>query len=272
MINDPAPGYAPAWDAPPWVGAWMTTRDGGQGQGRFAGFNLGDHVGDDPEVVAWHRAQLARSVGRPLALLRQVHGHAVCARDACAVDDQPEADAQWTSQARAALAIGVADCLPVLWAHRQTPLIAASHAGWRGLAAGVLEDTLRHMAQGAGQSLPLCAAQCTVWLGPCIGPDAFEVGADVVQAFAASTPRQLLPNRWRVAHPDRADRWLVNLPALARARLHAMGVSSIHGNDGGGAWCTMGNRTRYFSHRRDGSPNGGTGRMLASVWLAPSGG
>jgi YfiH family protein len=254
-------GYAPMWDAPAWVGAWMTTREGGQGVPPYDGFNLADHVGDDPAVVAQHRAQLAAHVQRPLALLRQVHGHAVCQRGLHNLSQQPQADAQFTRERGLALAIGVADCLPVLWAHRQVPVVAASHAGWRGLAAGVLERTLAHMAQAIGQTPEACAAQCAVWLGPCIGPTAFEVGAEVVNALQPMPPAVGTP------HPARPGRWLLNLPALARQRLQRLGVAQPQGNDGSDPWCTVGNRARYFSHRRDGTAQGGTGRMLACVWL-----
>lgn len=254
-------GYAPMWDAPAWVGAWMTTREGGQGVPPYDGFNLADHVGDDPAVVAQHRAQLAAHVQRPLALLRQVHGHAVCQRGLHNLSQQPRADAQFTRERGLALAIGVADCLPVLWAHRQVPVVAASHAGWRGLAAGVLERTLAHMAQAIGQTPEACAAQCAVWLGPCIGPTAFEVGAEVVNALQPMPPAVGTP------HPARPGKLLLNLPALARQRLQRLGVAQPQGNDGSDPWCTVGNRARYFSHRRDGTAQGGTGRMLACVWL-----
>jgi len=243
------------WDAPGSVGALMSTRQGGCGAGPFASFNLGDHVGDDPATVAANRATWqALMPGAGLAWLTQVHGAVVveaaqAARAALQGERPPQADGSWTAEPGVACVVQVADCLPVLFAARNGRAVGAAHAGWRGLAAGVLERTVEAVAQAARCE----PADVACWLGPCIGPRQFEVGADVVQAFGGGERFLSRPR------PDGQARWLADLPGLARDRLQTFGLRHM----AGGTWCTVEDRSRFFSFRRDGV----TGRMAAAVWL-----
>lgn len=243
------------WGAPVSVGAVMSTRQGGCGAGPFARFNLGDHVGDDPANVAANRAiWSALMPGAHLAWLTQVHGAVVvdaaqAARAALQGERPPQADGSWTGEPGVACVVQVADCLPVLFAARNGRAVGAAHAGWRGLAAGVLERTAAAVAHAAG-----CApADLACWLGPCIGPRQFEVGADVLEAFGGGERFVSRPR------PDGPARWLADLPGLARDRLQTFGLHQV----AGGTWCTVEDRSRFFSFRRDGV----TGRMAAAVWL-----
>lgn len=254
-MNGIDPGWlVPDWPAPPNVQALCTTRDGGVSAGRYASLNLGDHVGDAPADVAANRARLGQALGgaRPV-FLQQVHGTGVASFEGAAADAPPEgtaADAATTTRAGVACTIMVADCLPVLFADAAGRRVAAAHAGWRGLAQGVLERTV-----ACFEAPP---AEIVAWLGPCIGPAAFEVGAEVKAAFEAHAPEAaacFVPG----AAPGK---WLADLPALARQRLGALGIGAVHGNDGSAAWCTVANPSRFFSHRRDGV----SGRFAALVW------
>jgi len=188
--------------------------------------------------------------------LRQVHGWGV-AQLAAGTPDDTEADACWTTEAGVACTVMVADCLPVLFAAPGTRGVGAAHAGWRGLAGGVLEATVAALCDAAG-----CApGDLHAWLGPCIGPDAFEVGADVLHAFGAAAgapgPR-FVPG---APGADGAPRWMADLPGLAHDRLAGAGLRHV----AGGHWCTVGDRSRFFSFRRDRV----TGRMAAGVWIRP---
>lgn len=243
-----------AWPAE--VGAVMTTRAGGASAGAYASMNLGAAVGDDPEAVRRNRAQLAQASGARPVWLKQVHGARVVNLDHLdPEDDVIEADASIATRAGVACVVGVADCLPVLLAAPGGRGVGAAHAGWRGLAGGVLENTVATLCEAAG-----CEPQALqAWMGACIGPQAFEVGPDVLQAFGADAdapdPARFVP---RVGADGRA-RWLANLPRLATDRLRAAGVEQISG----GGWCTVSDASRFFSFRRDRI----TGRMAAAVWL-----
>jgi YfiH family protein len=234
----------------------MTGRSGGVSLPPFDGFNLRDGLGDDAMAVQANRAQLQTIVGRPVQRLTQVHGVAVYTLEALSTLDAalPIADAVVTISSEVACEIQVADCLPVLFAHVGGRAVGAAHAGWRGLAGGVLEATLARVCALAGAP----AADIECWLGPCIGPRWFEVGADVLRAFGAS-PQVPGP----CFSPGAPDKWLADLPALARQRLAAAGVSRVNGNAGQADWCTRTHPQRYFSYRH--SPR--TGRMAALVWL-----
>lgn len=239
----------PDWAAP--AGAWCSTREGGVSAGPYASLNLGAAVGDAPSAVAENRRRFAARLegARPL-WLRQVHGiRIVRARQADLDGEPPEADAAWTDEAGIACTVQVADCLPVLLSTADGRGVAAAHAGWRGLAAGVLDATVRALCEGTGAE----PASLHAWLGPCIGPAAFEVGADVLAAFAADERHFT-----RAPRPDGSERWRADLPALARARLARLGVARL---SGGGA-CTVADASRFFSYRRDGV----TGRLAAAVW------
>ncbi|OYT99735.1 MAG: hypothetical protein CFE40_06360 [Burkholderiales bacterium PBB1] len=237
----------------------MTTRRGGVSTGPFASMNLRDGLGDDAAAVAENRALLASAVGAPVVRLNQVHGARVVRlteADAAPGAPQHDADACFTTEPGVVCSIQVADCLPVLFA--APGAVAAAHAGWRGLAAGVLESTLAALCDASG-----CAPdQVSAWLGPCIGPGRFEVGADVLQAFGVSVAAASTPTATpQAVHfvPTTAGKWLADLPGLARDRLSARGVQDVSG----GTWCTASDESRFFSFRRDGV----TGRMVAAVWL-----
>lgn len=270
----PADWIAPEWAAPPSVRAVFTTRSGGVSVAPFDSFNLGDHVRDAPAAVARNRDLLAQAVGQRPVFLQQVHGTAVAVLGAH-TPHGTVADACLSTQPGVACTIMVADCLPVLLAHTSGTVVAAAHAGWRGLAGagaatagqGVLETTLAALVAAVQKQHPAATAQSVAqhtlaWLGPCIGPDAFEVGAEVREAFLAQQT---------AAHPAFVARgggkYLANLPLLARERLSAMGVVHINGNDGTAAWCTVTQTSRFFSHRRDAARLGSTGRMAACIWL-----
>lgn len=269
----------PDWPAPSFVKSLFTLRGGGVSQPPFDSLNLGDHVGDAPQAVQANRHRLHMQVQRlspgagRAVFLQQVHGNAV-AQLQPDTPDATVADAALATAPGVICTIMVADCLPVLLAHRRLPLVAAAHAGWRGLAGvqgqGVLESTWAAWQQaasalepaGAGDQAAL-AADTLVWLGPCIGPQAFEVGEAVHQAFA-DAPVCFQPI------VGQSGKWLADLPGLARQRLHAMGLRHIHGNDGSPSWCTHSNPQWYFSHRRDAVTKGGSGRMAACIWLEDS--
>lgn len=255
-----------AWLRPDWgldsVGALMTTRAGGRSTGPFASMNVHTGVGDDPEAVAANRALFAAAIGATPVFLHQVHGTRV-ARIGVA-DTLPgatihAADAAVTSEPGVACAVMVADCLPLLFAAGNGGAVGAAHAGWRGLAAGVVEATVQSVCDAAGCT----PADVVVWLGACIGPVAFEVGADVLEAIGADASAHeaavasaVEPPRFR---PGRPGRWLADLPQLARDRLLAAGVTQVSG----GGCCTVTEASRFFSFRRSGV----TGRMVAAVWL-----
>ncbi len=245
------------WALPAGVQAVCTTRVGGVSQAPFDGFNLGDHVQDDVDAVAQNRALLRARLGgaRPV-FLSQVHGVDVAQLNA-STSDGTKADACLTLQRQVACTIMVADCLPLLFTDDSGQVVAAAHAGWRGLAAGVVEKTVQAMCEQAGVS----PAQVRAWLGPCIGPDAFEVGNDVRLAFAVHGDTSAA-ERYFKPHPTHAQKWLADLAGLARYRLQAMGVSLVAGNDSTPEWCTLSQRSRLFSFRRDGV----TGRFAVCIW------
>ena len=244
----------PQWPAPARVRALCTTRLGGASPPPFDSFNLGERVGDDPQRVAAHRAQLGAALGARAIFLHQVHGVAVIQADA-ATPDGLQADGAQTHLPGLACTAQVADCLPILLCDRAGEQVAALHAGWRGLAGtasgGVVERGVAAMRAGPGGLL--------AWLGPCIGPQVFEVGDDVRQAFLAVDAAAAA-----CFSPLRAGKWLADLPGLARQRLQAAGVQAIYGNDGSHAWCTVSQPSRFFSFRRDGV----CGRMAAAIALA----
>lgn len=270
----PLDGIIPDWPAPPSVRALFTSRSGGVSVAPFDRFNLGDHVRDEPVAVAHNRAQLAQAVGQRPVFLQQVHGTAVAVLDAN-TPDGTVADACLSTVPGVVCTIMVADCLPVLFAHASGAVVAAAHAGWRGLAGagapvagqGVLETTMAALVAAVQATdpaaTPASVAQHTLaWLGPCIGPEAFEVGPEVREAFVAQQPAA-----HRAFVPVGGGKFLANLPALARGRLAAMGVTQVAGNDGTADWCTATQTSRFFSHRRDAARLGSTGRMAACVWL-----
>jgi YfiH family protein len=260
----------PEWPAPQAVHALFTTRVGGGSRSPFDTLNLGDHVGDDPQSVASNRAALAVALDAQPIFLRQVHGTEVIRLDA-STRDNAVADACLTTERGLVCTVMVADCLPVLLTDTHGSYVAAAHAGWRGLAGpagvGVLESTVDAVVAQVRQHQPrrsreAIAADTLVWLGPCIGPTAFEVGSEVRTTFLATDPAATacftaLPN----------GKWLADLAALARLRLRALGIQRIYGNDSSERWCTVGQASDFFSHRRDAVQLGSTGRMAACIWL-----
>ncbi|WP_296507346.1 peptidoglycan editing factor PgeF [Rhodoferax sp.] len=251
----------PDWPAPAGVRSVFTTRQGGVSVGAYAGLNLGLHVADDAAAVAQNRQRLAQAVGGRPVFLNQVHGTKCIELDG-RTPDGTEADACTTSHPGAVCTIMVADCLPVLLTTTGGGRVAAAHAGWRGLlgqgGTGVLEQTLESFCPLAPANKAGGATEIIAWLGPCIGPGAFEVGDEVRSAFV-----EALPQAQAFFQPLSAGKWLADLPGLARQRLQAAGVQRIYGNDGSPAWCTVSNPSRFFSHRRDRI----SGRMAACIWL-----
>ncbi len=233
----------PDWPAPARVKACVTTRAGGVSLAPFDSLNLGDHVEDSPEAVAENRRRLTEHFSIQPAWLQQVHGIAVAHADPGLV---ATADASWSATPGIACTVMTADCLPALFCDRAGTRVAAAHAGWRGLAAGVLEATLGSLA------VPPC--EVLVWLGPAIGPQAFEVGPEVREAFVqhlAQTAQAFVPSR-------NAGRFMADIYVLARLRLAACGVTAIYG----GGFCTV-TDPRFYSYRR--SPR--TGRFASLIWL-----
>lgn len=236
----------PDWPAPARVRAVSTLRGGGVSLPPYASLNLGDHVGDDEAAVTQNRNLLQDAIGlrKSPAWLRQVHGVEVV--DANFALDEPVADAAFTRTPNTPCVVMTADCLPVLLCDSEGQVVAAAHAGWRGLLDGVIEATAEKMVVAAEDIL--------VWLGPAIGPEAFEVGEEVREAFIAHAAEAQA-----AFAPSANDRWLADLYILARQRLSAMGVRQVFG----GEFCTYEDAERFFSYRRDGV----TGRQATLIWL-----
>ena len=231
------------------VGGLMTTRAGGCSEGRFASMNLQLGDADDAAAVLHNRERLAQAVGAAPVYLRQVHGTRVVrigANEARRGASVHEADAAVTTEPGVACTVLVADCLPVLFAAPEGRAVGAAHAGWRGLAAGVLEASVTAVCK-VGRCAP---AELTAWLGVSIGLTRFEVGADVVDAFGGASPRFVAQGQ---------KKWLADLPGLAEERLRSAGVQHVSRSVG----CTVDEPSRFFSYRRDGV----TGRMAAAVWI-----
>jgi YfiH family protein len=253
----------PQWSAPARVRAVCTTRAGGFSAAPYASLNLGRSAGDAPADVQRNRERLEQGIGLAVRYTSQVHGCDVV-QQPLAPDTIAQADGCFTQQAGVVCTVMVADCLPVLLTDTEGSFVAALHAGWRGLAGaqgrGILETFLDQKVASSLINTALNAPEIVAWLGPCIGPAAFEVGGDVRDAFvehSAEAALAFVPG----ANPGK---WDANLQLLARQRLHALGVRHVYGNDGSVPWCTFCNPSRFFSFRRDGV----TGRHAASIWLA----
>lgn len=237
----------------------MSLRAGGSSAGPFESLNLSFGVGDEAAAVHSNRICFAAALGAQPVWMRQVHGADVLRLVPGAEDSALQtADAAWTTERGLACTVGAADCMPVLFALRDGSAVAAAHAGWRGLAGGVLQATLHSLCAGTGAQ----PQDCQVWLGPCIGPKHFEVRADVLAAFGAdpgcADPRYFKPSQRPSGAHDGSARWLANLPALARQLLGVAGVQHI--TEAGR--CTYAERSDFFSFRRDGV----TGRHAAAIW------
>jgi YfiH family protein len=240
------PWIAPEWPAPPCVRAFVTTRAGGVSEGEYASMNLGASSGDDAANVARNRDIVRAHLPADPFFLAQVHGNAVA--DPSSPADRPKADAAVTGAKGRVCVVLTADCMPVFLASRDGSRVGVAHAGWRGLAAGVLENTVAAIGGDPGEVL--------AWMGPAIGPDAFEVGPEVREAFVAVDAGADAAFR---AH--RPGKFMADLYALARGRLARAGVREVHG----GGFCTYHEQDRFFSYRRAQK----SGRMGAFIWIEP---
>ena len=240
----------PDWPAPARVRAACTTRIGGVSVGPYASLNLGRSGGDVAAAVSENRRRVQQALALPAepCWIRQVHGVRVARMPQVA--PEPDADASFTIEPGVVCAVQAADCLPVLLCDQAGTVVAAAHAGWRGLAGGVLEQTVA--------ALPVPPQTLLAWLGPAIGPEAFEVGEEVREAFVAADPEAVRAFRPGVL----AGKHYADLFALARLRLARAGVQRIHG----GGLSTHADPARFYSYRRDGV----TGRMAALIWLEPA--
>jgi polyphenol oxidase len=237
----------PDWPAPANVRAAVTTRTGGVSRAPYDSFNLATHVGDDPAAVRENRTHLHAALALPAepVWLKQVHGVAVA--DATRAGTEPEADGAFAAQPGVVCAVLTADCLPVLLCNRAGTRVAALHAGWRGLAGGVIEAGVKALGVPSGDLL--------AWLGPAIGPASFEVGPEVHATFV-----QHYAQAAQAFRAARDGKYLADIYLLARLRLQRLGVAAVYG----GGFCTVTERARFFSYRRDGA----TGRMASLIWLA----
>ncbi|AMG30083.1 peptidoglycan editing factor PgeF [Grimontia hollisae] len=236
----------PNWLAPTWIKAVSTTRKGGVSHAPFDSLNLGDHVGDDKDRVAANRQILMDTMSMPTspAWLNQVHGTDVVTLPLPS-GAVPDADASFTDVHGQVCIVMTADCLPVLFCNEEGTQVAAAHAGWRGLVNGVLEQTLSKFDE---------PGKVMAWLGPAIGPDAFEVGSEVREQFMAHDANAV------VAFKPHNDRWLADIYLLARQRLMASGVTQIYG----GEYCTVSAPETFFSYRRENR----TGRQASCIWIS----
>lgn len=233
----------PDWPAPARVKSLMTTRIGGVSSAPYASLNLGDHVHDDPKAVTANRALLRQHLPADPVWLNQVHGTRVVQADA--VTGVPDADAAFARQPGTVCAVLTADCLPVLFCARDGSVVAAAHAGWRGLAAGVLEATLAAMRVPSNEVI--------VWMGAAIGPTAFTVGSEVRDIFISTYPEST------PAFSPYQGKWNADIYRLARIRLASVGVGAVYGGD----HCTVNEVKTFFSYRRSGR----TGRMASLIWI-----
>ena len=237
----------PDWPAPASVKAFVTTRSGGVSDGPWRSLNLGLRSGDDTDKVLQNRSVLMQDWPLDkIQWLKQVHGADVAQADQDC--EEKEADACWSVVSGRACAVLTADCLPVLFCNRSGTRVAAAHAGWRGLAGGVLENTAAVFDDSPGALM--------AWLGPAISQPCFEVGSEVRQAFLAHDP-----DAERAFVAGQGDRWFADIYTLARQRLAALGIYDVYGGD----YCTVRQEELFFSYRRDGAKSG---RLASVIWLA----
>jgi YfiH family protein len=238
----------PNWPAPANVHALQTSRNKGHSHAPFDSFNLGDHVKDNPIHVAQNRQLLSQYLPSEPVWLHQVHGTHIL--DAAATNCVPDADASFTTQKNVVCVTMTADCLPVLLCDNAGTVVSAVHAGWRGLCDGAVEASI-HAVCKAGN---IESNQLMAWLGPAIGPNAFEVGDEVRQQFIA------IDAQAEIAFKPHGDKWLCDIYKIATQRLNNLGVKQIYG----GNHCTFTEKDQFFSYRRVGD----TGRMATLIWLA----
>ena len=247
----------PQWVAPSAIKTRVSTRNGGVSHQPFNTLNLGDHVGDQAEDVLLNRAIFAKGMPNEPLWLEQTHSTIVSTPQTRASNrgEKIFADAAVSNIPDEVLVIMTADCLPVLLTNTRGSVIGAAHAGWRGLCAGILENTVRELLNLADDEIP---ENLMAWLGPAIGPTQFEVGADVVSAFADSG--FAVPEYAFIPLPNKPGKFLANIYQLARGRLEDCGVKMF----GGGQYCTVQDSERFFSYRRDGQ----TGRFASAIWIS----
>lgn len=246
-ITDSRSIIRPDWECSANIQACVTTRIGGLSAAPYDQLNLGDHVNDDPQRVSHNRALLKSQLELPAepVWLQQVHGTRVV--DAAEVKSGVSADAAFTAQDNTICAVLTADCLPVFFCTEDGSTVAVAHAGWRGLAAGILQTT--------ATALQTSSAQILCWLGPAIGPHAFEVGGEVRETFISQQDAAAA-----AFIKTSEDHWLADIYTLARIQLKSMGISRISG----GEHCTFTDAERFYSYRRDGV----TGRMASLIWMS----
>ena len=249
----------PSWKAPQSINAFTTTRIGGLSSIPFNELNLGTNAGDDLRIVHQNRMLLRSFLPTEPIWLKQIHGSHVStpASRESSLQSPFEADAAVTKMPNEVLVVLTADCMPVLFASKRGDVIGVAHAGWRGLSSGVLENTVREMCE---LSPGLSTEDISAWMGPAIGPDAFEVGQDVVEAFLPQGDRVI--KQAFIPIKNTPGKYLANLYLLAKDRLHAIGINSIEG----GGFCTFTDSERFFSYRRDGV----TGRFASFIWISPA--
>lgn len=241
------PFIKPDWPVPANIHALVTTRKGGTSHPPFESFNLADHVGDDQAAVAQNREVLRAFLPSEPKWLKQVHGAIVANADN--LTEPVEADASVAFQPDIVCAVLTADCLPVLFCDRQGKRVAAAHAGWRGLAGGVLEASVAAMKCDP--------AEIIAWMGPAIGPQAFEVGDEVRETFVSNLPESV-----KAFKSGLVGKWLADIYELARLRLARAGVTHVYG----GGMCTFNDVEHFYSYRRDKT----TGRMASLIWMQGS--
>jgi len=241
----------PDWPAADRVRACSSLRAGGVSEGFFQSLNLGNHVNDDPDHVIQNRTRLQQALALPRQPVWLQQRHGITVVNAENSKNKAVADASWTDSSNIVCAVLTADCLPILLCQRDGTRVAAVHAGWRGLAAGVIEAACQAMACPADKLL--------AWLGPAIGPQAFEVGVEVRSAFLSYDAKAI-----SAFQATRAGHWYADLYCLARQRLACCGVNAVYG----GGFCTFSDPEHFFSHRRDGDIGVNTGRMATLIWLS----
>lgn len=250
----------PDWPAPANVKAIVTTRKAGFSERPFDSFNLAAHVDDDPQHVSDNRALLRTVLPADPVWLTQIHGHKVidAAEKVAEEIKDPEADGSFTRQANTVCAVLTADCLPVLFCNKAGTIVGAIHAGWKGLASGILEHSIECMMRASGSK----PEDLMVWLGPAIGPKIYEVGNEVRQVFTSLDSDTEKAFKLSPGTTLDTDKWFANLYELARIRLRKRGITDFYG----GQFCTFTQQSMFYSYRRDGK----TGRMASLIWLSES--
>lgn len=243
----------PNWPAPANVKALQTTRNGGISPAPYNSLNLGEHVKDNPLHVAQNRQLLSQFVPSEPVWLNQVHGVGVI--DAANTSCAPSADASYAMRKNVVCVTMTADCLPILLCDQAGTAVASIHAGWRSLCDGVIEATVKQM--------PVGSSQLMAWLGPAIGPNAFEVGGEVRAQFMAKDAKAEFAFKKHGDNQEQ-DKWLANIYKIATQRLNSLGIAQVYGSGQDEHWCTFTDKEKFFSFRRDGA----TGRMATLIWLA----